>query len=838
MRRALSYRGLCPRPFEMLEARRLLSAGPVTAVAADGAWTVRGTRRGDVIDVAPLPDDPATLQVTANGAPVGTHPAATLLSLDVFAGGGRDRISVDLGPGGAATVRVFGERGRDQLTGGPAAESIDGGAGGDSITGGGGDDTLDGGPGNDVLTGGEGADAIRGGRGRDRIFRQGGVDTAQREAKDRVGPDQVGALTRLATDDAVRRWITDAAVRQYAWAFGQPATGWVYVTDTTGVVRSQAFAGTATAAPGAEAPSADSGSAGDGFSHTNVQEEGVDEADLVETDGERIYTLRHPNLPTQSPIPVEGPPTVVWTDELVIADAAPADAMSVVSRSTVEGNAAGMFLVGSRLAVVSTIYDFSAVPFNDGFDRFVAPLGAAIIEPGQSRVKLTVFDVTNPAAPAVVEETYLDGSYDTSRAIGDRVYVVLRNDTWPPAPALVDAEGGGQVYESEAAYRARLDATPLADLLPGYTAKAGGAEAEGVLVGAPDLYVKDDDAPIFGQNMATVAVLNVGDAAGGPSGSTTVAGWAGPVYASARAIYLTSGFVDGEGADVREGTNVFKFELAPDLVPLVAAGEVDGHVLNQFSLDEDADGRLRVATTSTDFTDPAAAESSSGVYVLAQDGAELKAVGSVTGLGRTEQIRSVRFVDDRAYVVTFRQVDPLFTIDLSNPVRPKVGGELKVPGFSAYLHPAGDGLLIGLGRDADETGRVRGLQLSLFDVSNAARPVRLAAQPIDVGGQWAGSTAEFDHHAFSYFPEQQVVAIPVDAAADDGTPIHRLLVFKVARESGIALLGEVSLAALVWRSLRIGGVLYAVSPDALKAVGLEEPSSVLGELSLRGPGEE
>jgi uncharacterized secreted protein with C-terminal beta-propeller domain len=835
--RAPRIRSPFPRPFESLEPRRLLSAAIATAAAVDGAWTVRGTRRGDVIEVAPQPDDPATLRLTANGAEVGTHPAAALVSLEIFAGGGKDRVSVDLGPTVAATVRVFGERGRDQLTGGDSAETLDGGAGGDSISGGAGDDTLDGGPGNDVISGGEGADAIRGGRGRDRIFRQGGVDTSEHEPKDRVGPDQVGALTRLATDNAVRRWITDAAVRQYQWAFGQPATGWVYVTDATGGVRSQAFAGTATAAPGAEAPSADSGSAGNGFSQTNVQEEGVDEADLVETDGERIYTLRHPNLSTTVPQPVDGTPPV-WTDELVIADAVPAEGMAVVSRATVEGNAAGMYLVGARLAVVSTIYDFSVVPFAAAGERFVAPMGAAIIEPGQSRVKLTVFDVSDPAAPALVEETYLDGSYDTSRAIGDRVYVVLRNDTWPPPPALVDAPGGGQVYESEAAYRARLDATPLPELLPGFTSKAGGADASGALVAAPDLYVKDDDAASFGQNMATVAVLNVGDAAGGPGGSTTVAGWAGPVYASAESIYLTSSFVEGGGPDLREGTNVFKFELAPGAVPLVAAGEVDGQVLNQFSLDEDADGRLRIATTSTEFSDPAAVESSSGVYVLAQDGAGLKVVGSVTGLGRTEQIRSVRFVDERAYVVTFRQVDPLFTIDLSNPLRPKVGGELKVPGFSAYLHPAGDGLLIGLGRDSDETGRVRGLQLSLFDVSNASRPVRLAAQVIDVGGQWAGSPAEFDHHAFSYFPEQQVVAVPVDAMADDGTPIHKLAVFKVSREDGIAPLGEVSLTDLVWRSLRIGGVLYAVSPDAVKAVGLESPTTVLGELSLRGPAED
>jgi uncharacterized secreted protein with C-terminal beta-propeller domain len=446
-------------------------------------------------------------------------------------------------------------------------------------------------------------------------------------------------------------------------------------------------------------------------------------------------------------------------------------------------------------------------------------------------VTLSVFDVSNPASPALVEKTEVEGSYDTSRAIGDRVYVVVRNDTWPPPPNTVAAgDGSGQVYESEASYRARLAATPLSDLLPGYAATAGGANTTGALVTAGNVYVKDVTAQWFGQNMASVSVFNVGDAAAGPTATTTITGWAGPVFASADAIYLSSTFTDGEGEDATQKTSVFKFALLPDAVPLAASGEVEGTVLNQYSMDQDSAGRLRIATTSGAFAP--GAESTTGVYVLEQSGTDLKVIGSVTGLGRTEQIRSVRFVGETAYVVTFRQIDPLFVINLSDPAKPRLGGELTMPGFSTYLHPAGTGLLLGLGRDADETGRVRGLQLALFDVSNPAKPRRLDVEPIDLGGTYAGSTAEYDPHAFSYFPEQGVVAVPVDATSDAGTTSHRLVTFKVTNE-GLTPHGEATLDEMIARSLRIGGVLYAVGNDTIKAVSLADPSTQVGLLGLR-----
>ena len=131
-------------------------------------------------------------------------------------------------------------------------------------------------------------------------------------------------------------------------------------------------------------------------------------------------------------------------------------------------------------------------------------------------------------------------------------------------------------------------------------------------------------------------------------------------------------------------------------------------------------------------------------------------ISSVGGLGKTEQIRSVRFLDDTGYVVTFRQTDPLYVIDLSDPANPVLDGELKIPGYSAYLHPVGDGLLLGVGQNATDEGRTLGTQLSLFDVSDPTNPQQIDTLPI--GGS---SEVEWDHKAFLYWPEDGTIVLPV-----------------------------------------------------------------------------
>ena len=152
---------------------------------------------------------------------------------------------------------------------------------------------------------------------------------------------------------------------------------------------------------------------------------------------------------------------------------------------------------------------------------------------------------------------------------------------------------------------------------------------------------------------------------------------------------------------------------------------------------------------------------------LAQQGGYLVARGKVDGLGKGERIFAVRFMGDVGYVVTFRQTDPLYTLDLSDPDAPRVRGELKIPGYSAYLHPVGDGLLLGIGQDADEdTGRVRGLQISLFDVSDLAQPARL--QQRRLGERFSSSAVEWNHHAFLWWPATKLAMLPVDSEGFDG----------------------------------------------------------------------
>ena len=303
------------------------------------------------------------------------------------------------------------------------------------------------------------------------------------------------------------------------------------------------------------------------------------------------------------------------------------------------------------------------------------------------------------------------------------------------------------------------------------------------------------------------------------SGTTSVFGIEGTVYASTDSLYIVgnrwsrwfAGNADAEAA------NVFKFAIQGDDVPLVATGGVPGSVLNQFSMDEH-EGNFRVATVSWYL-----GVSASNVYVLAQNGDQLDIVGSVTGLAPTERIYSVRFMGDKGYVVTFRKVDPLFTMDLSDPTDPRVVGELKIPGYSAYLHPVGEDHLIGLGRDADG-GLFQGVQISLFDVSDMADPVQEDVYIWSDDSRQGTSEAEDDHHAFSYFPDHGILALPFNQRWGGGDE-SGLEVFEVDLEDGFTYLGRITHDDRVRRSLRIGEYLYSISADQIKVHAIGDPSN-------------
>lgn len=287
-------------------------------------------------------------------------------------------------------------------------------------------------------------------------------------------------------------------------------------------------------------------------------------------------------------------------------------------------------------------------------------------------------------------------------------------------------------------------------------------------------------------------------------------------------------------------TEIHAFDIRdPRTATYVASGEVDGTLLNQFAMSEH-DGHLRVATTLP-FGADGTSESESAVTVLARDGDRLQSVGHVAGLGRTERIYAVRFLGPVGYVVTFRETDPLYTLDLSDPTAPRVVGELKIPGYSAYLHPIAEGRLLGVGQDATDSGQRLGTQASLFDVSDLAAPERLDQLSL---GETAQSEAEYDHHAFLWWPDADLAVLPVtdwsragsgDESASTAVAVRvdpagtlteaGRVTHPVAdappgqpRDERLMLLPEMT---VIRRSLVVGDLLYTVSDAGVKASTLD-----------------
>ncbi len=250
------------------------------------------------------------------------------------------------------------------------------------------------------------------------------------------------------------------------------------------------------------------------------------------------------------------------------------------------------------------------------------------------------------------------------------------------------------------------------------------------------------------------------------------------VYASATTLYVTTQRApDPTGSTVPVNpqpprTALHAFALAdPSGARYLASGNVDGTVLNQYSLSE-YQGRLRIATTTAAGGFGSSLES--GVHVFERRGDALVEVGSIRGLGQQEQIQAVRFLGDRAYVVTFRRTDPLFVLDLSRPTAPRLIGQLKIPGYSTYLDPIGDGLLLGVGFAADDNGLVTHSQIGLFDVTDPQHPKQLATRPI-------GETSEatFDPHAFLWWPKTGTVVVPKELVCTRIKECTSAVVFKV-----------------------------------------------------------
>jgi hypothetical protein len=446
---------------------------------------------------------------------------------------------------------------------------------------------------------------------------------------------------------------------------------------------------------------------------------------------------------------------------------------------------------------------------------------------------VTVIDVSNAAAPVVLETTRIDGTFVDGRDIDGRISIVTQANVDIPWPTLVST-ADGEAYETRDAYRARVEASWSAEVLPAWGTAAGGTTTQGPLAvpGRTYVPVDPDTGTIF-----TISTFLVGDAVPGPDTTTSVAGVAAELYASTGSLYVSATEVGNwwDPADSQTTTNIYRFDLEADGTPLAAMGAVPGTTLNQFSFDEDASGHLRVATTTWN-----AGGSGNHVFVLEADDGNLRTVGSVRDLAPGERIFSVRFVGDRGYVSTFLQIDPLFVIDLADPTAPTVRGELKVPGFSSYLHPLDATHLLGIGRDVDaETGTTLGLQLSIFDVSDAAQPARTAMYTF-AGNSWdSWSAAQWDHRAVSWFGERGVLALPIQEGGWSASS-NSLAVFQVGigTTDTIDRVADIVHETFVDRSLRIGNFVYSITTGDVQVHSFDDLGTLVARALLTGsPGQ-
>jgi hypothetical protein len=535
-------------------------------------------------------------------------------------------------------------------------------------------------------------------------------------------------------------------------------------------------------APGPQDQSAVGGGTPEPFSTTNVQESGVDEADLVKTDGQKLHVVTDSVLRTYD---VTGP------------------VPRLAGRLQLAGTAHQLLLRGTRLLVVGS----GARP---GPGLPIPVDGGAPSVTGE-QVLLTEVDVSNPAAPAVARTMELPGVVAGVRLTGRAARVVVASSP-PPIQA-----------ESPAALERRAARARLSRFLPRTTIRSRISRRtfRRPVVGCAD--VRRPRA-FSGLDLLSVLTIDLDRGLFSVERSAIMAG-AQLVYASPASLVVASRAyersADG-GADLSGGaTELHQFDAGAEPVTAYrGSGRVPGFVLNQFSMSEHA-GVLRVATTEdAPFADDGSqeGESVSGVSVLRLAEGRLTTVGRVTGLGRGERIYAVRFMGDRGYVVTFRQVDPLYTLDLRDPAAPKVAGELKVAGFSAYLHPISETLLLGVGQDATEQGAQLGPQVSLFDVADPAQPRLVGRASLATSGS---SAAEQDHHAFLWWAPSNLAVLPLDSP-DGDRPFAGAVGFRVV-PGGVAEIGQIThpapegaeVSPPIGRSVVIGDRLLTLSSEGI-----------------------
>lgn len=437
------------------------------------------------------------------------------------------------------------------------------------------------------------------------------------------------------------------------------------------------------------------------YGQTNTQVENVDEADIIKNDGRYLYILSGGIYNGKKAV------TVV-------------DAKNMKVASKIEINEEGyyyniheMYVHGNRLVLVASESEITE-PEENEFKSYAYDVMYPYYGGGKADKTVSfLYDISDRENPIFVRKVSQDGArYISSRMIDGVLYTV--------SSYTVRGESENEIKEN---------AVP---------------EVNGEHITCDCIYVYDYDSRSYVVLSAYDTKLN-----GGEVTSLSILGSGDNIYCSGDALYVAHPNYDSADGNY---SDIYAFSLNGTEITFKASGTVKGNFLNQFSFDE-YEGNLRVATTYYSYKHDVDVSS---IYVLNKN---LELIGALEDIAYDEQVKSVRFMGDTGYIVTFRNTDPLFTLDLSDPTAPKVIGEVKLPGFSSYLHPVGDGLVVGLGYDGtEENADFNTIKVSLFDVSDLKNPKEVDTFVLkDVT-----SSALYNHKAFIYYPEEKLIGFPVE----------------------------------------------------------------------------
>jgi len=535
------------------------------------------------------------------------------------------------------------------------------------------------------------------------------------------------------------------------------------------------------------------GEAGD-YSETNNQVEGVDEADLVKTDGEYIYTI------------ADG--------RVIITDVRNPKAMAKIAELPYESSFYPMqlFLHEDTLIVIGDKH----IPLEDSSNKMIMPTN--------SSTNVRLYNVANAKEPKFIREIGAEGYLNGARKTGNMLYLVtnVAPNYWIMEEDS-DMELRPHIYDSQKGDKSSPMSFSDLSILPGTL------EGTYSVITAMDLNKPKDS------QIATKGYLG---------GSQSMYMSKDNLYLTAP-IYLPASDNDNKSATTMiwnpqaTNTEIFKFNLDGTTVDFVSSSEVPGMLLNQFSMDEH-EGYFRLVTTKG-FAWDEKTPSENNLFIL---DAGMKRIGSIEGLAKGERIYSARFMGDKAYMVTFKETDPLFVMDVSDPSKPKVLGELKIPGFSNYLHPLDENHLIGFGYDTKsipgEQGQpprivTGGMKISLFDVSDFSNPKEKDTEII--GTQGTSSPLQYDHKALFQHREKGLFGFPINLY--EGTNKEGYgefagegaMVYEITAEDGIQEVANMikqrnpnqlyeEWEKSIQRIVYIGDTLYTISWKEMKSYDL------------------